>query len=446
MDLFNLVAKIVVDDSDYKKGINNAKKDVKGLESQTEVSTKKSAKQWLAQASAIMVVVTAIVKLINGAIKYGDEIDKQSQKLNMSNQAYQKWSLALSMAGTNISTMQMAMKTFTDILDRASKGQADALITLEKLGIGYEDLIDLEPEEAFKLVVEELQKMEQGAAKTQLAIDLFGRSGQELLPLLNQEVGSIDELFKSFEDLGLIMDDAAVEKSAELDDKLTILGARLKMFAVDLGESFYTLVEGLDKFMNSSVVKWYIEGLSDTLEGAVKIASEAANIFLALFTGDLPSALESFKNLFKSAVNFWIDTLNTFIKGLNKFQLKLPNWDIFGKLAGKEFGINIPLIPRLQRGASFIPSDMYPAYLDYGERVLTRKENEEYTAFGGVRGIEAIVNGIGGMMRNNASRNNNPVVINVKIGEKEIKDYIFEAVDSTMKSRGYKSLSKVGAY
>ena len=176
MDLFNLVAKIVVDDSDYKKGINNAKKDIKGLESQTEVSTKKSAKQWLAMASAAMVVVTTIAKLVNAAIKYGDEIDKQSQKLNMSTQAYQKWSLALSMAGTDISTMQMGMKTFTDILDRASKGQADALITLEKLGIGYEDLINLEPEEAFKLVVEELQNMEQGAAKTQLAIDLFGRT------------------------------------------------------------------------------------------------------------------------------------------------------------------------------------------------------------------------------------------------------------------------------
>ena len=43
---------------------------------------------------------------------------------------------------------------------------------------------------------------------------------------------------------------------------------------------------------------------------------------------------------------------------------------------------------RHQSGEDFVMSDWTPAYLDYGERVLTRQENIAYTAMGGVQGME----------------------------------------------------------
>ena len=36
---------------------------------------------------------------------------------------------------------------------------------------------------------------------------------------------------------------------------------------------------------------------------------------------------------------------------------------------------------------SFVPSDFFPAYLDFGERVLTRQENQIYNAVGGLNGV-----------------------------------------------------------
>ena len=91
---------------------------------------------------------------------------------------------------------------------------------------------------ALKKVVEQFQTMEQGAEKTQLAVDLFGRTGQELLPLLNQEVGSIDELFKSYEELGLIISDDVVSASEDLDDQLSLLKKSFKVAAVNIGTMF----------------------------------------------------------------------------------------------------------------------------------------------------------------------------------------------------------------
>ena len=46
-------------------------------------------------------------------------------------------------------------------------------------------------------------------------------------------------------------------------------------------------------------------------------------------------------NFFIDLVNGIINAINAVIRGLNKIQIKLPNWSILGDLAGKSFGVNI---------------------------------------------------------------------------------------------------------
>ena len=238
MNLFNLIAKITLDDKEYKKGITSAEKSGKSFGSSLTKGLKVAGKAMAALYTGTVAVAAAIAKITLSSVKYGDEIGKQSQKLNMSTDGYQKWSTILEMAGTSIDSMSMGMKTFTGILDEASNGNATALLTLQKLGLGYEDFAGLSVEDSLKKVVEQFQTMEQGAEKTQLAVDLFGRTGQELLPLLNQEVGSVDELFKSYEELGLIISDDVIGASEDLEDQLTLLKKSFKVAAVNIGTMF----------------------------------------------------------------------------------------------------------------------------------------------------------------------------------------------------------------
>ena len=55
---------------------------------------------------------------------------------------------------------------------------------------------------------------------------------------------------------------------------------------------------------------------------------------------------------------------------------------------GRKFTTIKELASRHQSGEDFVMSDWTPAYLDYGERVLTASENAKYTAMGGVDGME----------------------------------------------------------
>ena len=63
---------------------------------------------------------------------------------------------------------------------------------------------------------------------------------------------------------------------------------------------------------------------------------------------------------------------------------------------GRNFYSIKELASRHQSGEDFVMSDWTPAYLDYGERVLTASENAKYTAMGGVDGMERSIASSGG--------------------------------------------------
>ena len=63
--------------------------------------------------------------------------------------------------------------------------------------------------------------------------------------------------------------------------------------------------------------------------------------------------------------------------------IEIPEW--VPVVGGK--GFNIPHIPRLKVGMDYVPSDMFPAFLDKGEWVLTKEEADYLRSFGGLEGM-----------------------------------------------------------
>lgn len=192
---------------------------------------------------------------------------------------------------------------------------------------------------------------------------------------------------------------------------------------------------------NSGWLKWMktaVEAVETWFTSLVSFFKTLGSKISSIFS----DMWEGIKSSFKSFCNYFIDGMNSLISGLNKISFTMPDW-----MGGAHFGINIPLIPRLQKGADFIPNDFYPAYLDYGERVLTKTENEKYSALGGTDGMSALVNGIGGAVRSSTSGGSQgDIKVYVQIGEKQFDSYVYKIVNNEMKKKGYKSLKKVGSY
>jgi len=136
-----------------------------------------------------------------------------------------------------------------------------------------------------------------------------------------------------------------------------------------------------------------IVGMANTMMDNFNLAIEfIENVFAGRWGAAWQNIADAFAGIwngiteaFKSVVNFLIDGLNKMIMGVNS--IKIPDW--VPLIGGKS--INIPLIPRLQKGEDFVMSDWTPAYLDFGERVLTREQNIKFNSLGGLDALEASV-------------------------------------------------------
>lgn len=117
--------------------------------------------------------------------------------------------------------------------------------------------------------------------------------------------------------------------------------------------------------------------VSDLYNSVKGILKGIVDFVVGVFTGDWTKAWEGVKEIFKgiwngivaiieAAINFIIDGINLLISALNTIHFEIPDWvPIIG---GKSFGINIPLVsrvelPRLAEGAVIPPNREFMAVL-----------------------------------------------------------------------------------
>lgn len=214
-----------------------------------------------------------LVESAKAVSEYGDEIDKTSQKLGLSKQAYQEWDYVMHLAGTKMSSMTTGLKTLTNKLDDAKNGSEDAVAMFDKLGISMDDINSMSREELFAKTIAGFQGMADSTERAALANDLFGKSGQNLAPLFNQSAEATQALIKEAHEYGMIMSDDAVSASAAFQDSLTkmentIAGVKNSMIG-DLLPSLTMVTDGLAKVFKGDMsgADMMAEGIKSIING-----------------------------------------------------------------------------------------------------------------------------------------------------------------------------------
>ena len=207
---------------------------------------------------------------------YGDEVDKMSQKLGLSSKAYQEWDYVLSQSGVEITNLSTGMKTMTNQIDAAKKGNEDAIDRFKQLGISISDLNNLSREDIFSKIITGFQNMEDSISRAALANKIFGRSGQELTPLFNSTVEGTEALKNKANELGFVMSDSGVKSSAAFKDSLDTLkrsftGAKNNILG-ELLPSITLVMDGMSKLAAGT------DGASESIKkGASGIVKSLAN-------------------------------------------------------------------------------------------------------------------------------------------------------------------------
>lgn len=226
-----------------------------------------------ALAAGVGVGVAALKKGISDTAAYGDSVDKMSQKLGLSTDAYQKWDYVLNLAGTDMQSMTTGLKTLTNQFQAAKNGTKSSVEAFEQLGISMEDAENMSREDLFSAAIKGLQGMSDSTERAALANKLFGKSGQNLTPLFNQTAEATQEQMDLAERYGMIMPESAVKASAAFQDSVTTMqmtmsGLKNRMMSEFL-PAVTQITDGLGKMFAGDM-----SGVDDVVAGIQGIASK----------------------------------------------------------------------------------------------------------------------------------------------------------------------------
>lgn len=213
--------KVELDDSGLDKEVSKTESSLSSKFGKAAGGIGKAA---LAGFSVGATAVAGLTKSIMDGAKqtaaYGDNVDKLSQKIGISAEAFQEWDYVFGQNGADISILETGMKTLSSAVADAGNGSKSAVEKFDKLGLSFEDLGKMSQEDMFGAVLAQLQSMPEGAERTALAADLLGKSAMELGPLLNQTAEDTEALKQQAHDLGAVMSDEAVKDAAAYTDAM----------------------------------------------------------------------------------------------------------------------------------------------------------------------------------------------------------------------------------
>ncbi len=139
-----------------------------------------------------------------------------------------------------------------------------------------------------------------------------------------------------------------------------------------------------------------LNGMASTVTSVI---GNITNIFRSLidfiknvFTGNWKGAWENIKDIFSNAVSglasIFKAPINAIVDGWNSLagslgSITIPDW--VPAIGGNSW--SLPKFSRLKVGLDYVPSDMFPAFLDEGEWVLTKEEANLLRSLGGLEGV-----------------------------------------------------------
>lgn len=301
MDLLSLVAKLSLDSSEYEKGLGNAETKGSTFGSGLKKAATVGAAAVAAVGSAAIAAGTSLVKSTGDVAAYGDNIDKMSQKMGISAQAYQEWDAIMQHSGTSIDALKPSMKT---LATQAEKGN-DAF---QKLGISEKEVASLSQEDLFAKVITGLQGMEEGTERTYITSQLLGRGATELGALLNTSAEETQKMRDRVHELGGVMSDDAVKASAQFQDTLQDMSTGFDSLKRNMLSEFLPAITDVMDGLTNLFTGDYDEGIERISEGVGQAIDKLSEM--------LPKILEVGKNILLTLGNAIIKNLPVIVPAL----------------------------------------------------------------------------------------------------------------------------------
>jgi len=161
--------------------------------------------------------ISAVTSAISAYSEFTGKLTDLSAKTGIGVEALQRLKFA---AEQNGGTLDQVTTAVTKLGANLAGGKGSAVGAMSALGLSMNDIRSMAPDKAFTTIADAIAKIPDPMAQSKLAMDLFGKSGADLLPMMK---GNLSATANEAQRLGLVMGADAVAAGDKFGDTMAAL-------------------------------------------------------------------------------------------------------------------------------------------------------------------------------------------------------------------------------
>lgn len=254
-----------------------------------------------------------LTRFLYGIVQSNIEVLEFSKRIGTSASEVSALDFAIQQTGQPIQTMRDVLADLTLQLAMVEKGNLLAARSFMILGLTAKDLKDLNPAEAFKLIASRIAAIKDPAQQAAAAVRIFGKEADKILPLLQMGGDGIAKAFQKANNIGLLVDDAKLEKlkagRIAMENLRSSIDGFVLQLASGLAPVFGTIVQYIDKMTDGF-----------DMQKIARLAEEVSLAIVAFF-------IRAFNVVRATLIDMRVAIIETFDLILGKLTV------LFGKMA-----------------------------------------------------------------------------------------------------------------
>jgi hypothetical protein len=248
--------------------------------------------------------VAAVKGAVSSFLDFTSTMSDLSTKTGIGTSELQKLKFAAEQNGGSIDMITKGIgKMGKSLID----GDTSAVAAMKALGLSINTVRTMDPATAFATIGDAIAKVPNPLERSKLAMDLFGKSGAELLPTM---AGNLSETMQAADKLGIVLDEKTIKAGDDLGDTLAALQST---GAAIIGKMLAPMLPAFQMVANAMLgagnVVDYLRNMFDALlrgallaikglvDGAIKVGEFAAKVpGLSKVLGDDATAMHAMKD------------------------------------------------------------------------------------------------------------------------------------------------------
>jgi len=229
---------LFADDSRLVRGLHAASRRLKAWGQ----SVTAAGRRMLLGGTAIVSALASTAKVF---AETGSQLADMSARTGVSVEALSELGYVAEMSGGDLETLEAGLRKMQKTIAEAASGSQSAQEALAALGITIADLKNLSPDEQFLRIADRLAQIQNPTQRAAAAMEVFGKSGTQLLPMLAGGVKGLDAMRQKARTLGLVMSSEDAAAADDFGDAIDTLWKSLKMGVATIGSALAPILSQL---------------------------------------------------------------------------------------------------------------------------------------------------------------------------------------------------------